>query len=337
MGTFLKKVRVGVANTQLDMFGRPRGSCGAISADEMTNLGEPSQETLNYEEMARTLESSGLYRISRKLLRPTLVTVPRPGFPRVGLVVDTETTGLNHQTDKVIEIGVVAFTYNDEGNLGDVVGAYSGLQDPGMAIPEEIVQLTGITSEMLRGQKVDLLALEKLVSSADIVIAHNAGFDRPFCEAVSSLFEQKAWACSVKEIDWKRRGFAGTKLGYLVGQFGLFHEGHRAIDDCYALFEILARTATNGTSPAFSELLVSSRKNCVRIWADNSPFEMKDKLKARRYRWSDGTEGRPKAWWIEINAELVEEELKFLRNEIYGREEAMPTTNLLSAIDRYKS
>ncbi|MGG2479144.1 3'-5' exonuclease, partial [Rhizobium sp. BR5] len=81
--------------------------------------------------------------------------------------------------------------------------------------------------------------LTSLIAHADLIIAHNAGFDRPFCEAFSPIFRDKAWACSVSEIDWSARGFEGSKLAYLIGQSGYFHDGHRAVDDCFALLEVL--------------------------------------------------------------------------------------------------
>ena len=184
---------------------------------------------------------------------------------------------------------------------------------------------------------IDVGSLRALVDPADLVIAHNAGFDRPFCEALSSVFSGKAWACSVKEVDWATRGFEGTKLGYLIGQSGYFHDGHRAVDDCFALLEVLAG-ADGVTEPsAFAELLKTSQRSRVRIFAEHSPFDMKEHLKARGYRWSDGSDGRPKSWWIEIDEEQLAAELAFLRSEIYRWEEADPPVKRLTAFDRYKA
>ena len=109
---------------------------------------------------------------------------------------------------------------------------------------------------MVAGQVIGRARLESLVADADLIVAHNAAFDRPFCEALSAVFADKAWACSVSEIDWSGRGFEGSKLGYLVGQAGLFHDGHRAVDDCFALLEVLDR---KGRGQASSTLLASSR------------------------------------------------------------------------------
>jgi DNA polymerase III subunit epsilon len=67
-------------------------------------------------------------------------------------------------------------------------------------MPAEITNVTGITGEMVAGKLIVMAALRTLVEPADLIIAHNAGFDRPFCEAFSPIFADKAWACSNSEI-----------------------------------------------------------------------------------------------------------------------------------------
>ncbi|WP_146071451.1 hypothetical protein [Bosea lathyri] len=101
-------------------------------------------------------------------------------------------------------------------------------------------------------------------------------------------------------------------------------EVHTATEDCNALLEVLARPAGEGGTPPFSKLLRSSQRSGVRTYAENAPFDMKEYLKSRGYRWSDGSDGRPRAWWIEIDDELEEEELRYLRTEIYGWEDTEP-------------
>jgi len=139
------------------------------------------------EALARHLETTGHYRILRKLQPRPIVDHPRPGFPRRGIILDAETTGLNYRTDEIIEIGVIAFTFNDEGELGDVTGVYGGLQQPTIAIPADITRLTGIADDMVAGQVIDTALLNALIEPADLIIAHNATFDCPFCEAFSPL------------------------------------------------------------------------------------------------------------------------------------------------------
>jgi DNA polymerase III epsilon subunit-like protein len=292
---------------------------------------------MSEEEMVRHLSETGRYRILRKLVPRAVAPFARPEYPLKGIILDTETTGLNPRKDEIIEIGVVAFTFDATGSIGDVTGIYGGLQQPSVSIPSDIARLTGITNDMVVGKTIDMAVLEALIESADLLIAHNAGFDRPFCEAFSPLFSGKAWACSNSEIDWSLRGYEGTKLGYLIGQAGYFHDGHRAVDDCFALLEVLAREADGPASTAFAELYDASQRSRVRIFAENSPFDMKDHLKARGYRWSDGSDGRPKSWWIEVREEALEDELRYLRAEIYRYPDADPPVKRLTAFDRFRA
>lgn len=283
------------------------------------------------------LAATGRYRILHKLEARPIAKTPKAEYPLLGVILDTETTGLNHRKDEIVELGLIAFSFDATGRIGDITDTYGGLRQPALPIPAEITRLTGITDEMVEGQSIDMDAIRSIIEPADLIIAHNAGFDRPFCEAFSPLFSNKAWACSNAEINWSSRGFEGTKLAYLIGQAGFFHDGHRAVDDCFALVEVLDRSPDDGTSTPFAELYAASQRSRVRIFAENSPFDLKDHLKARGYRWSDGSEGRPKSWWIEVEERYLADELLYLRTEIYRYADADPPTKFLTAIDRFKA
>src|SRR5690606_23785904 len=90
----------------------------------------PVSADWNAEEAALRLEASGEYRVLRKLVPRPVVRRRESRYPNLAILIDTETTGLYHARDEVIEIGAVAFTYEDGGNIGDVVGVYSGLRQP---------------------------------------------------------------------------------------------------------------------------------------------------------------------------------------------------------------
>ncbi|KQQ86257.1 3'-5' exonuclease [Aureimonas sp. Leaf324] len=290
------------------------------------------------DEMAEHLVATGRYRVLRRLMPRPMASMPSP-WPidlKRGVILDTETTGLDHSTHEVIEIGMVAFTYDDAG-IRDVIDVFSALREPSQPITAEITRITGITDEMVRGQTIDLDAVERFIEPADLVVAHNARFDRPFCEKLARGFDVKPWACSVSEIDWTSLGFEGTKLGYLVGQAGYFHTGHRAVDDCHALLEVLSGSSPNVDVPApFFQLVASAGRDRLRIHAIGSPFHTKDILKARGYRWADGSDGRPKCWWREVDETAFGEEDAFLTHEIYGGyPEAI--VHRLTACERFKS
>ncbi len=231
---------------------------------------------------------------------------------------------------------MVAFTYHESGLISDVIGVFSALREPSVPISPEITRLTGITTEMVAGQSLDLAAVERFIAPAHLIIAHNACFDRPFCERLTREFGVKAWTCSVSEIPWAHFGFEGSKLGYLVGQCGWFHQGHRAVDDCHALLEVLAAPLPDHAGLPLGHLLAAAKKPLLRIWAEGSPFDLKDALKKRGYRWNDGTDGQPKSWWIEVEEQAYEAELTFLQRDVYRRA-IEPLTQKITAFERFRA
>ena len=117
---------------------------------------------------------------------------------------------------------------------------FSSFNEPTEPIPLEVTALTGITNEMVAGQRIDETAVSSFANDAVIVIAHNASFDRKFAERYWPMFHRKAWGCSATEVEWRKHDFEGSHLGCLLNGTGFFHQAHRAVDDCHALLEILA-------------------------------------------------------------------------------------------------
>ncbi|MGJ5222372.1 exonuclease domain-containing protein, partial [Bradyrhizobium oligotrophicum] len=131
---------------------------------------------------------------------------------RTAVLLDTETTGLDHSRDEIIELGMLSFDYTREGRIVGVRSVLSAFHEPSRPISAEVTVLTGITDEMVTGQRIDPDAVSAFVAGAAIVIAHNAAFDRRFAERYWPIFERKAWGCSATEVDWRSHGFAGAQL-----------------------------------------------------------------------------------------------------------------------------
>lgn len=95
---------------------------------------------ISEDQMVRHLRATGRYRVLEKLQPRPISTVARAEFPLRGVILDTETTGLNHRKDEIIEIGTIAFTFDLLGSIGDVIAVYGGLQQPSAPIPAEITR-----------------------------------------------------------------------------------------------------------------------------------------------------------------------------------------------------
>jgi DNA polymerase III subunit epsilon len=279
---------------------------------------EAMVESESVEALALRLERHPDYRILRRVKTRDVFATP-VGETKIGVVLDTETTGLDWREDKVIELAMIAFEYDEHSQVCRVLDRFQGFNDPGRSIPPDVVELTGITDEMVRGHRIDPSAVTRTLEPAALVIAHNAAFDRPFAECLHPMFATKAWACSLAEVPWAEAGIGSAKLEYLAMCYGLFHDGHRGLADCEVLLEILARPLPGPSVPTLRYLLDTARRPSWRVWALDSPFAMKDRLKARGYRWSNGTGTKPRAWYRDITDNLLEDEKQFLKNEIYSQ------------------
>lgn len=275
---------------------------------------------MNYDEMADTLSAHPDYKVKRRLVPVLDFGTGSGGSTQRVLILDTETTGLDWRAENIIELAMLAVDVDmQSGQPVGEVEVYEDFEDPGRPIPTEIVKLTGITDHDVKGQKLNEAKINAMVERADLIVAHNAGFDRPFVENRLEVFEHKAWACSFAGINWKAQGLGSAKLEFLCSELGWFYDAHRAQVDCHALLRVLSSKLK--TQPddlptsGLLQLLKSADQARTVIKAFGSPFETKDKLKARGYRW----DAEAKVWFTAVqSADALEAEADWLKTQIYG-------------------
>jgi DNA polymerase-3 subunit epsilon/ATP-dependent DNA helicase DinG len=152
--------------------------------------------------------------------------------------LDLETTGLDPARDRVIEIGAVAFTPDR------VSTTLERLVDPGRAVPETVLKLTGIKPEELRGAASPESALREL---ADFLrgrqpVGHGARLDVDFLSAAG------LWDPSTEILDTLDvarillPSAASHSLPLLATELGFNQpRPHRALDDADATRQLLLR------------------------------------------------------------------------------------------------
>lgn len=233
---------------------------------------------------------------------------------RCGVALDVETTGLQRQSCHIIEIALREFFFNKSN--GDVLSlgrSYESFQEPPTQIPDEIIQLTGITPEMVAGKNIDWNTVDTIIGDAHLVIAHNASFDRPFIDRHSKPSVEKVWACSHRQVDWKRHGFSSTKLELLNIYHGFFTDSHRAMNDVDALLYLLSLSGPFDRKSYLSELIENARRPSSQVVASGAPFDSKDFLKQRGYSW-DNTN---RFWSKVIFKDQVSDEISWLESSVY--------------------
>jgi DNA polymerase-3 subunit epsilon len=293
---------------------------------------EPDRAEPDWAQLASTLASHPDYRVLRRLA-PPLLFPPASGPTLRVLVLDTETTGLNASRDKVIELALLAFDLDlATGQPAGQLQVYDGLEDPGAPLSTEVQQLTGISDDMLRGQRLDEVRVAELLAGAQLVIAHNAAFDRPFVEARLPAFAELNWACSFADIDWKRQGRDSAKLSALALQLGWFYDAHRAEMDCHALLAVLRPPLPLDERNGLMHLVEAAERPSYRLQATGAPFEAKDLLKARNYRWDSNL----RVWFTQLKDEpALLAETQWLKAQVYEGRPARVQVEQQGARQRY--
>ncbi|MFT4636157.1 MAG: DNA polymerase-3 subunit epsilon [Arenicella sp.] len=278
-----------------------------------------------YGEALTFLKTSDNHTILRKINfpNPSQVSISNQRDCTIyrGVYLDTETTGLSHKDSEVIQICMLPFIYAHNSLTNDytIIGVYPpyvGFKEPSGLLSQEIIDLTGITMDMLKGQKLDIIRIDAILEKADFVIAHNADFDRPFTHDISAKFTETKWACSMSNVPWRELGFESLKLTHLAADLGFYFAAHQADKDCLAGLAILAQVDESGES-YFQKMIKIAEKDSITIRAEYAPFETKDILKQRGYSWKDGSDGDGKGWEIVIAIDNAENERVWLTAEVY--------------------
>ena len=171
-------------------------------------------------------------------------------------VLDVETTGLDPQVDRIVELAIASV----DPTTSAVAPVYEGFVNPGIPIPPEASAVHHITNGMVKDcpmfEEVVLAVLNQLGGRAagwpleqleltgevgDVYVAHNAPFDRDF---LGGLFPANSWidTCRVaKHLYPDAPGYSNQVLRYWLGIEIDTKVAHRAMEDVRVTAEIFLR------------------------------------------------------------------------------------------------
>ncbi|MBD2844525.1 3'-5' exonuclease [Paenibacillus sp. IB182496] len=155
-------------------------------------------------------------------------------------VLDFETSGLNPQRDRVIEL--CAIRCHD----GEIVGHFSTLIQFKGTLAPKITELTGITSDMLVGgmdEETAFRMLNRMIGS-NTIVAHNAAFDLSFLHHTLLRLAGRSFTndfIDTLTISRLRQPYPHT-LKDMCARYGIaLDQAHRADYDVLACWELLKR------------------------------------------------------------------------------------------------
>ncbi len=187
------------------------------------------------------------------------------------VALDVETTGLDANVDRLIEVAAVRFAKNSSGQFEETA-VYQTLIQPGVSLPEKTTQLTGLTDFDLLGKpeaKEVLSELHAFIGDSPVV-AHNGLFDLGFIRAEAFRTEQvadpklKFNPCLIDTLQMARSFLPGLErysLDNVARELGVeLNQHHRAVDDARCCGEVFIKLFIQVGEPSFEELNTKSGK-----------------------------------------------------------------------------
>lgn len=160
------------------------------------------------------------------------------------MVIDTETTGLDHKTEQLIEIAGVRL------ENGEVVDRFTTLVKPTVPVRRSSFKIHNISEEMLEDAPSIEEVLPKFLEFMGDrpFVAHNAVFDYSFLSAAHKKVFHKRWTVTkIDSLEMYRSVFPEEHshgLSSLLDRFGFeSHVSHRALDDAENLAKVFPRLA----------------------------------------------------------------------------------------------
>ena len=159
---------------------------------------------------------------------------------RTLLIIDTETTGLDPQLDHCLEVGVILFDVPSR----QLLAQQSFLLPVEANAAEAINRIPAAATNLPQPWRPALSYLQSLLDAADVLVAHNAAFDRQWFGRGHLPATDKPWLCSMEDMRWPAERLLRSRPS--VRDLALAYEipvwaAHRALTDCIYLAEVFRR------------------------------------------------------------------------------------------------
>ena len=219
--------------------------------------------------------------------------------PGILLIIDTETTGLDPQTDQCLEVGAILFDVLSR----SVLAQQSFLLPVSSNSAEAINHIPASITRLKQPWKEGLIYLEQLINSSEILVAHNAAFDRKWFGKSPLPEVSKQWLCTMEDIAWPaskqlkaRPSVRDLALAYEIPVWS----AHRALTDCVYLAEVFRRCDD-------LETLILQGLEPRKLMRAQVSYEQRDLAKKAGFTWNDPVPGS----WTRRLSEREIQKLKF--------------------------
>ncbi len=256
----------------------------------------PAQETVASEGSASSEAPASVDALSEPPGLPLPQTISLPSFPSPTprgllpcperlLIVDTETTGLTPAKGRCIEVGAVLFHVPSRAVLSQLSFLLPCSSNPA----ERVNGIAAAVTRLEQPREQFIACLEAMAAAADVLVAHNAAFDRQWFGREELPPLQRPWLCSMEDIRWpaERHLRATPSVRDLALAYGVpVWAAHRALTDCIYIAQVFEREAQ-------LEALLQQALLPRKLYRARLPYDQRHLAKEAGFRWNEGVQG---AW-----------------------------------------
>ncbi len=206
-------------------------------------------------------------------------------LPETLLILDTETSGLDPKQDHCLEVGAILF----HAPRRAVLAQHSFLLPVQDNAAESINHIPADVTRLNQPWREGLEYFQALLDSAELLVAHNAAFDRQWFGKDHLPAVSKPWLCTMEDIAWpvdrqlrSRPSVRDLALAYGVPVWA----AHRALTDCIYLAEVFSRCNE-------LETLLLHGLEPRRLMRAQVSYQQRHLAKQAGFRWNDPVQG---AW-----------------------------------------
>lgn len=193
------------------------------------------------------------------------------------LVIDIETTGLDVNSHELIGLAAMLVeVQKPTGCLIRVLERYDGLHEPAQELSSWAAGIVGYDRSALVGQRFDLQRINEMVQACDLVVAHNAYFDRAFVERVIPAFHSRPWVCSLHDIDWwDLQAQEAALVEKLALRLGHEMDSFMPMPTVEAMVHVLSSPLPVTKETGFSALIAASKGPFIKFVIPESEKKLK--------------------------------------------------------------
>lgn len=208
------------------------------------------------------------------------------------LILDTETTSLDPDNGKIIEIASIMYNVPTRSILYQASALFYSEENEAYEINKIEVEALKKCNEFLTD--LSLTTILSMAMNSDFIIAHNAEFDKKWINTLNGelklIVNNRPWICTKNDVIWPVRKGTPLNLIHICADMGVpIINTHRALSDCQLLLSAIEKVDD------IKWFLEESGKGRNRYLAKVS-YEQRHLAKERGFKWDNDR----RVWWAKL-------------------------------------